>query len=213
MIAEPTRVARLARTPDARNMVVPWFVAWIDGKPDFRVIGTGKFERAVRDRLCWICGGRLTRHGAFVIGPMCAVNRTTAEPPCHTECAIYAATHCPFLTTPRMRRRETRKPEGVIDPAGVAIRRNPGVALVWITREWALFPDGSGGMLIEVGEPSETLWFAEGRPATREEVEASITTGLPILQEMAEGDSDPKGALRELARRTEVAMQYLPVAS
>lgn len=204
----PGRIARLPRTNDNRNFPVPWFVAWIDGKPDFRIVGPGKIERAVRERLCWVCGGRLTRHMAFLIGPMCAVNRISSEPPCHTECAVYSALHCPFLTHPTMTRRGAGKPEEAAKPAGHMIERNPGVALVWVTRSYQLVSDGQGGVLFRIGDPAETRWFAEGRPATRAEVEASIESGLPILRQQAELDG--KTALVALERMTEAATRYLP---
>jgi hypothetical protein len=204
----PSRIARLPQ--DRHGRPVPWFVAWIDGQPDFRIVAAGKFEQAIAERLCWVCGGKLTRHGAFVIGPMCAVNRTTAEPPCHIECAEFSAVHCPFLSNPRMRRNEKNLPEDASSPAGEPIRRNPGVALVWITRFWELFDDGRGGVLIHLNDPSETRWFREGRPATREEAWAAIESGLPILRGMAEKEPDAGDALAELAHAVEVATIYLP---
>lgn len=71
----PPRIARLP-VNDA-GYPVPWFVAWIDGKPDFRVIGPAKLPKAVKEGRCWICGDKITGPTvAFVIGPMCAVNRT-----------------------------------------------------------------------------------------------------------------------------------------
>src|SRR5262245_13722710 len=86
---------------DHRGYPVPWFVDWINGKPDFRVVRPDGPGIAHRKHLCWVCGkSRHTRLAAFVIGPMCAVNRISAEPPSHLECATFAATACPFLTHP-----------------------------------------------------------------------------------------------------------------
>jgi hypothetical protein len=205
---EPTRVARLPH--DAHGRPVPWFVHWIDGKPDFRIIAPGKVEAAISERICWMCGGKLTRHAAFVIGPMCVVNRTTAEPPCHIECAEYAATHCPFLTVPQMTRRETGQPDGIVEAPGVMLRRNPGVVVLWITKTWSRFNDGNGGQLIRIGDPSETRWFAQGRPATRDEAEESIAAGVPILTQMAMGDPRPKAAIQHLGGLLQMAARYLP---
>lgn len=42
----PRRMAELPT--DHIGRPVPWFVAWIDGKPDFRVIGPGKLQSALR---------------------------------------------------------------------------------------------------------------------------------------------------------------------
>jgi hypothetical protein len=201
----PKRVARLPR--DKHGRPVPWFVAWIDGQPDFRVIAPGRIVDALRFGKCWVCGTILGGWKAFAIGPMCAINRVSAEPPAHRDCAIYSARHCPFLTVPRMRRRETGLPGDVQDPAGTMIRRNPGVAAVWVTRSFEAF-QASGGLLISVGEPEEVLWFAEGRQATRAEVIASIDSGLPLLR--AEAEADGPAAVSELEEMHRHSLTLLP---
>lgn len=186
---------------------VPWFVEWIDGKPDFRVASHENLRDAVRFQLCWVCGKRRGRNVAFVIGPMCAVNRVSAEPPCHKDCAVYSARFCPFLATPRMVRRERNLPADYIDPPGVMITRNPGVGLVWCTRDFTVERHGVGP-LFRLGDPTETLWFAEGRDATHAEVMASIDSGMPTLREAA--DRDGRGAHAHLDRQLQVALRYVP---
>ncbi len=207
---EPGRIARLPH--NKAGYPVPWFVGWIDGKPDFRVIRPRGIQVALRDKLCWTCGVPFLRQEdrAFVIGPMCAVNRVSAEPASHLDCAVFAATHCPFLGTPQMVRRERHMPEGAARPAGEMIRRNPGVALVWVTgyKSWGTFSDGNGGTLVNVGEPKRVLWFARGREATRAEVMASIDSGLPILRDMAEAEG--ADAVAELERMHERAVRLVP---
>lgn len=206
-IEMPSRIRNLPR--NAAGYPVPWFVAWIEGVPDFRVIGERRIDRALQGRLCWICGQRIRgKEFSFVIGPMCAVNRVSAEPPAHRDCAIYAARACPFLANPKKRRRESGKPDGVTEPAGMMITRNPGVALVWTTRHPALRSDGAGGVLFNVGDPTETLWFAEGRTATRAEVLESIDSGLPILLESAESEGPEAVAL--LRRLHARALEFVP---
>lgn len=206
----PDRMRRLRL--DARGYPVPWFVAWVDGVPDFRVIDTGKIEGAITAKVCWLCGEPLGRFRAFVIGPMCALNRTTSEPPCHRDCAIFAATACPFLTRPNAERRAANLPSGYVEPAGVGLKRNPGVSLVWITRSWFWFRVDNG-VLCEVGDPTEALWFAEGRPATRDEIEKSIETGLPLLLE--EGPTDVREreeGLAFIAKRLAETRRLMPSA-
>src|ERR1700734_4533418 len=102
----PAQIDRLPR--NKARYPVPWFVATIDGQPDFRVIRPGGIREALAREICWTCGIAVRRKEdrAFVIGPMCAVNRVSSEPPSHETCANWAAVHCPFLTRPDMRRRE-----------------------------------------------------------------------------------------------------------
>lgn len=211
--SEPGRIARLPR--NKVGYPTPWFVAWIDGKPDFRVIRPDGIQIALRGKLCWTCGIAFRRQEdrAFVIGPMCCVNRVSAEPASHLDCAVFSATHCPFLTTPQMIRRERHIPEEARRPAGEMIRRNPGVALVWVTgyKSWSTFSDGNGGTLFGVGEPKRVMWYARGREATRAEVMASINSGLPTLREMAE--SEGPAAVAELERMHERALTLIPAGA
>ena len=146
---------------------------------------------------------------AWVIGPMCAVNLVTAEPSSHLDCATFSARNCPFLITPNMTRRERHMPEGAENPAGIMIRRNPGVALVWVTgyRGWRT-ENEDGGVLFRLGACKRALWFAEGRDATRSEVLASIDSGLPLLREMAEQDGP--GAVTELEQMHRTALAHVP---
>jgi hypothetical protein len=195
---------RMAGLPLHRGYPVPWFVTFMDGVPEFRCMDGRKWVQAVREKLCWVCGWPLGTRLAFVAGPMCGLNRTSAEPPCHLECARYSARNCPFLSKPQMVRRENDMPEeGVLSP--YAIMRNPGVTLVWITRSYSLFGDGHGNHLIEMGEPDATEWYALGKPATRAQVEESVRSGLPAVAGQCRGDAD----LAELERRRQwLATKY-----
>lgn len=197
----PERMRGLRRDP--RGFVIPYFVAWLDehqheveppnGTPDFRILSPGRMARCKRERLCWLCGHKLGRHLVFAIGPMCAATRTTLEPPGHLECARYSVKVCPFLSRPRMRRNDAEMPEGHWAP-GTTIPRNPGVTALWVTRSYKTFAAeesgaGTPGELITVGDPERVEWWAHGREATREEVVASIESGLPILRESADKQS------------------------
>jgi hypothetical protein len=174
---------------------VPWFVAFLDGKPDFRVIREGGIPDAYYKRLCWLCGEKLGTYGAFVVGPMCGINRVTMEPPSHRKCAEYAVRACPFLTRP-LAKRDERGLEGAVT-VGIMLKRNPGVTLLWITRQWRPFQVDNGS-LFRIGEPTECLFFARGRKATSEEVLASVDhpEGFQKLEAMARRDGGD--AMREL---------------
>jgi hypothetical protein len=187
---------------------VPWFVAWRDGKPEFRAMDTGKLRAAVKNKLCWVCGWAMGSYKAFVIGPMCAVSRISSEPPSHVLCAEWSARNCPFLSRPHMVRRENDLPEDLIEHAGVAILRNPGVTLVWVTKGYQVVPDGitPGRWVIEIGEPEQVHWWTEGRPATRAEVERSVEEGLPALLA-----ASPPGSGPEIDRLVGEARKLFPL--
>lgn len=180
-IPVPSRLENLQI--DKNGFPVPWFVPRVKGEWEFRGMDGEKFERAVREKRCWICGDVLGRHLTFPIGPMCAVTRTTAEPPSHLSCCEYSVKVCPFLTQPRMRRNEKDMPEnGFV--AGVAIKRNPGVTVLWTTGSFKMFRSGPG-YLFKIGDPEHIEYYTEGRKATYEECLASIDSGMPILEKMA----------------------------
>ena len=204
----PKRMKSLA--VDERGYPVPWFVQWVDGKPEFRAMNTQKLIQALRSKLCWVCGEPLGVYLCFVAGPMCGINRTSSEPPSHLECARWSAKNCPFLSNPKMVRREDAliNNAGMRDNvAGFAITRNPGVAMLWITREFEMFRDQKGAHLIQMGEPQSVEWYAEGREATRAEVQASIDGGLPILEAVARTQD---GAMEVLNRAVKRFERWLP---
>jgi hypothetical protein len=207
----PRRMQHLPIDPE-RGYAVPWFVDWIDGKPEFRAFNGRKYKLAIRDRLCWVCGGKLETRFAFVAGPMCGINRTSAEPPSHIECARWSARNCPFLSNPNMVRRQDELVNNAAmcaNAPGFAITRNPGVAMIWITREYELFPDGNGRgqYLIMMGRPHEVEWYCCGRAATRTEVEQSIENGIGMLEAAAR--TEP-GAMEELVRMRKQFEKHLP---
>src|SRR5690242_9611301 len=134
----PERMQRLPRvTRNGREIPVPWFVDWINGEPEFRAMNPEHFVAAIRSRLCWVCGEKMGVNVCFVAGPMCGINRTSSEPPCHGDCARWSAINCPFLSKPNMVRREDEllnNAKLVGNSAGIALTRNPGVAMLWYTR-------------------------------------------------------------------------------
>ncbi|WP_249733956.1 hypothetical protein [Bradyrhizobium sp. sGM-13] len=203
---------RLSHLPiSSEGFPVPYFVPWVDGKPEFRGFDGEKLGICVRHKRCWLCGETLGKWLAFTVGPMCGVNRTSAEPPSHYDCSRYAVSACPFLTQPRMRRNEADLPEHR-GPAGFMIRRNPGVTLIWVTDNYKPFRDRGGvGVLFHIGELERVEFYAEGRAAMRDEIMVSIDSGMPILREMAELDGPE--AIAELDEMYSKAMQTMGLAA
>jgi hypothetical protein len=195
---------------DERGYPVPRFVEWIDGKPDFRVADARYMHLAIKKNLCWLCGEPMGQYKTFVLGPMCAVNRTSAEPPCHSDCATFAAMACPFLTLPKAVRREANLPADGVEAAGTMLKRNSGVTLLWTCRSYERF-HAEGGTLLWIGNPVQVHWYARGRAATRDEVMESINSGLPILAEMAAKEG--ARAVAQLKKQVEEALNHVPVSA
>lgn len=176
----PDAPANIAALPvEERGYPVPWFTPWIKGKPEFRAVDPARAAKAHKENRCWICGKPLGSVKAFVIGPMCMINRLSVEPPSHLQCARFAVVACPFLSRPLAKR-------GSVDdlphaqPPGIMIERNPGVSLIWVTQSYRVERQ-DGGLLFRIGAPTKTEWWAQGRPATRDEVIDSISSGVPLL--------------------------------
>ena len=186
--------AQMRQLPvDHRGFPVPYFVAWEDGKPVFPAMDRRKFQLALHQKRCWVCGGKLFANKAFVIGPMCCVNRINSEPPSHVECAEFSAKNCPFLSRPMAKRTFEGDRTQV---AGIMIDRNPGVVAVWVTDRFKPF-DAGNGTLFDLGPPKRLQFYALGRIATDAEIRQSVETGLPLLMDAARKDGD--WALNELA--------------
>ena len=176
---------RLARRPvSERGFPVPWFVSFIKDKWDFVNLDPRKIVEAYRRKICWLCGEPLGQYFAFVIGPMCSINRVSSEPPSHRDCAEYAVRACPFLARPNAKRNYAQHTQGAETIPGIAIEHNPGAALIWITKSFRPV-NVPGGVLFEIGPPLEVYWYAEGRTATRDEIMAAIDKGLPLLRKVA----------------------------
>lgn len=210
-VAMPRRIAALRR--DGRGYPVPRFVDRradkANGEPDFRIMD-GKYLRdCIRYRMCWICGGALARLKTFPIGPMCAINRNIAEPPSHLECCQYSAKVCPFLSVPEMRRIEVGKPKDAW-VSGEMIARNPGVVCLWTVEKYKTWSPRRGELLFDIGDPVAVEWWARGRIATRAEVDASISSGMQFLEELAR---QQVGGMAHLATCVDRARQYLPEAA
>jgi len=204
---------------DERGYVCPWFIAWVDGKPEFRAMDGRKWALAVEKKLCWVCGQPLGTRFAFVVGPMCGINRISSEPPSHSDCAEFSAKACPFLSMPKMVRRDDDDLAKIKVPAaGIMLERNPGVALLWYTRSYEVFRvtcgEANPGYLISMGDPFEAGWYSHGRYATRQEVEEAIASGLPALLEACDAEATPEdreAARAQLEERRQALMSLLPL--
>ncbi|KGT54005.1 hypothetical protein NY96_19685 [Xanthomonas citri pv. fuscans] len=158
-IDEPARVAALPR--DRRGYPIPHSVAHDeDGVPDFRVIDPGKWQHAVRRRLCGVCGSPLGARLAFVGGPLSIRNRLFNDLPMHRDCATYAMRACPFLAAPRFA--FARKlPEHTHVNESVSTDRPERFGL-GIARDFQLVRGPAGDILLRAGAFEVVEWWQHG---------------------------------------------------
>lgn len=193
MVEFKRMIPRINKLPrDHRGFPVPFFVCWVAGKPDFRVTDTHKFEKCCTHKLCWICGEPLGKYMAFVLGPMCLINRINSEPPSHKDCAEFAAINCPFLARPAMKRNEKDLPQGHLPVPGVHSSANPGLCLVYTTTYYDIFPVNNG-VLLKVGEPSERpVWYCEGTTSSNDKIIKALGDGYETLKKNTFGEEGLK---------------------
>lgn len=203
----PDRIGALPVDP--RGFPVPWFVSWHGDQPNFPVISAQKLGQAWTEELCWVCGQKLGSFRIWVIGPQCVLERACPEPPCHLECAEFAAKHCPFLASPLARRAPQHDDIQNFGRAKNASTLHTGVVALWVTKGRGAKPiKAGGGILFALEEPSRVNWYANGRPATREDVTGALAAAMPILLETAQAEG--ANAVAELRRRSDRTDRWLP---
>lgn len=199
----------IGRPISKRGFPVPYFVTHKDdeGEWDFRAIEAETVINCHNKKLCWLCGQLLGQYKCFVIGPMCAFNRVSSEPPSHRDCAEYAVQACPFLAQPRARRNEIDMPYAKDSwIGGTGLPHNPGVTLLWITKSYK--PFRADGVLFELGDPIDLMWFKERRKATRTEIDDAMSIGLPKVRAVAEAEGTE--AVAEFEASLKRGMKLLP---
>ncbi len=99
-IEVPPFLAHLKRDPRGYPhpfLMMPDSIFTLDGR---------KQERCVREKLCMICGRKLSNKKWFIGGWRTAVNRLVVDPAMHEECARYSMKVCPFLANSEMKYRK-----------------------------------------------------------------------------------------------------------
>ena len=200
----------------ASGYPIPYFVAYIEGLPDFRVLDPDAMNSCVSENRCWVCGGKLGKVKTFVSGPLIALNRTSAEPPMHHECAEFAVKACPFMLLPKAKRREANLPAEVhadYSP-GVLIMENPGVFVLYDTLSFDVIRS-PGGQFFAAGQPSKVSWYADGSPATLAQAKEALRLSTYRMLEsvgITEGGADiPRGDFTRLMNMVINSIKLLPV--
>jgi hypothetical protein len=166
MMAVPSRLAR--RPVDDRGYPIP-YVQFVraDGKADFRILDVARTDRALRLRLCALCGEPLGGHIYFVGGDGCFEFGQFTDPPMHQDCALFALMTCPHLATAK----------GRYSPPGVNLPDEPGVKVILHAvspikadrfalmhgREYSFAFERGRGLIVTAKLPwRDVRWFRDG---------------------------------------------------
>jgi hypothetical protein len=200
--------ARMKGRPfDHRGFPVPWFVTRKTdaGLWDFQVVEATRKDEAIRHRKCWVTGEPLGRAVAFVIGPMCIINRVSSDPPIIPEVAEWSARICPFLSRPLAKRPHFDGNQ--MDTPGLMVADNPGLCAVWVTRGYAY---GRTGLFRLLDDPVRVSWWRNGREVTgTEEAQAIYEARAEKLRQMAADEGS--FALQEFERMKRHSDPFSPM--
>lgn len=172
----PRTIAALKR--DRRGYPIPWFVATPGaGQPiDFRVMDDAKAIRAIKQRLCWVCGTTMGSNLAFVGGPLSTAQRLYTDLPMHVSCAEFSMKVCPFIAIPSAHRRTANMPDKLVEAIQKQDQQSTGFSQENPTVFGMLVSNGykvaDGAFL--ANPPERIEWFCRGRKATGPEVIAAI---------------------------------------
>jgi hypothetical protein len=96
-VSAPRVPLRCAGRPLVGGFVVPWITLVHDGRAHFGRLDENRRRRALRERLCQVCGERLEDRVCLAVRPADVEVGYTPEPGLHPECLAYSVRACPML--------------------------------------------------------------------------------------------------------------------
>lgn len=88
----------LERLPTSGGLVVPWITpSTADGRHLFGALHPARLLRALRQRLCGVCGRALEHPMVLLMRESDLALHGTVEPAVHPPCAAYSSHACPML--------------------------------------------------------------------------------------------------------------------
>ncbi len=197
------------RPVDHRGFYVPWFVTrkTAEGHWDFAGVDTNRLVECLEKGVCWVSGVPLGKFASFVVGPMCCINRVSAEPPVKRNIAEWSVKVCPFLSRP-LAKRPGEAPEGHVTP-GIMVADNPGLEFIWTCKRSEVYRGPEG--LFRLGEPDSVTAWTKGRPAEKDEIRQVMEKGYEKLVGIARkhGQADTIPHIAEQDEKTLVLFESL----
>lgn len=110
---------------------IPYFVAYNNGVPDFRLLDARKQLLCIEHKTCSICGKKLFKGAYYFIGgPMGYTNKISTDPPMHRQCAEYSLNTCPHLHLQKAHRRENGVEDLIAQQGQVMMDKPPMLLLI-----------------------------------------------------------------------------------
>ena len=141
------------------------FTVWVsdDGTPDFRVVHEANRRECMIRKLCTLCGQTLEQPLVFIGSPKSVENRIFVDGPMHKECAVYAASVCPYLADANYQARSLESSEKKISKSGTSsvylacIPGRPDKMALYYTDGYLLFQN-QGGIYYHSHAPLKVDW-------------------------------------------------------
>jgi hypothetical protein len=122
---------------DERGYVIPFFVAFVDNKPDFRLLSTTKQDLCIDKKLCAICGKKLLdKIYFFLSGPHGLNNRISSDPAMHKVCAEYSLVACPHMYLQKAQRRDVDIEKSVLSETLLTLDKPTELFLIRADKYW-----------------------------------------------------------------------------
>lgn len=137
--------ALLAARPTFAGLPVPYFVGWVGGRPDFRLLDAQRQGFCFAYAKCAICGSAGPTPKYLICGPIGLENRVHTEPAVHEACARYALLTCPYLSRADSARRQDYPAGSRYSHGGLA--EKPDELFLVELDKWQLLRVPSGRLL------------------------------------------------------------------
>lgn len=137
---------------DQRGYPIPFFVAYVNGKPDFRMLDPAKYKYCLEQNLCSICGKKhVPKNYFFITGPIGLANGVHSDCPMHRGCAEYSLQICPHLYFEKAKRNDRGELVKIAaETTGAAgIKEKPSELFLIRADKYKTIPGPHNGILIK----------------------------------------------------------------
>jgi len=149
---------------DSRGYPIPYFVSYINGKPEFRFIQPERIMMIIERKVCHICGKPLPKDFCyFISGPMGLQNRISTDAGMHRVCAEFSLIACPHLFFQKSERRHNDALAQTIDKGRAIIVDKPDTLFLVKCDKWKVIFENGRHYIRYRSAAYERYTYQEGR--------------------------------------------------